>query len=155
MVCANDRRHTQFAADDGGMARTSASIGDNRGGFLHDWLPVGVGLVCYKHLALLKLADKLRALDDAYPPRGNLFADAAPAGQHRAAVAQFIGLQHIRILPGLHGFGTGLHDKQVARVSVLRPFEVHWSRLSASGGIMIFNNAAPPRELQHFVVGQR
>ena len=49
---ADDGRHAQFAADDGGVAGAAAAVGDDGGGLFHDRLPVGVGLVGDEHLAL-------------------------------------------------------------------------------------------------------
>ena len=152
---ADDGRHAQFAADDGGVAGAPAAIGDDGGGLFHDRLPVRIGLVGDQNLALLELADELRALDDAHRARGNLLADAASGDEHRPAMLEFVNLDHVHVALRLHSFRPGLEDEQFAGVSVLRPFDVHRRRVPFLGRVVVFDDAGPAGELQDFLVGDR
>ena len=49
---ADHRGDAELAGDDRGVAGAAAAVGDDRGGALHDRLPVGVGHVGDQHLAL-------------------------------------------------------------------------------------------------------
>src|SRR6478609_5374528 len=54
----------------------------------------------------------------------------------------------------MDSFRPGLENEQLARVTVLGPFDIHWSSLTSSFGIVLFNQTSPTSELQHFIITQ-
>ena len=76
-----------------------------------------------------------------------------PVTSTSAARLEVIGLEDVAILPRLHGLGPRLDDEQFAGAAVLGPFDVHRRPAPALGGVVVFDDAGPARELQDLVVG--
>ena len=72
----DDGRQAELAADDRGMRRASAVIGDDRRGPLHDRNPVGVGRLGHQNRAVDEAADVARTIDQADAPGDDRIADA-------------------------------------------------------------------------------
>src|SRR5690606_2951043 len=73
-------------------------------------------------------------------------ADGKSRRELLTLAVQLVGLQRADLLARLHGLGPGLHDIELARLAVLRPFDVH--RLA----VVRFNRAGPAGELDDLLV---
>src|SRR5690606_29603236 len=125
VAAADHRRDAQLAGDDGGVAGTAATVGDDGAGALHDRLPVRVGHVGDQHVARLYLVHLGHVVDDAHGAGADALADGAAFHQDLALLLQQVALHHGGAGPALHGFRTGLDDVQLAVVTILRPLDVH------------------------------
>ena len=74
---ADDGRDAELAGDDRGVAGAAAAVGDDRGGALHDRLPVGVGHVGDEHLALVEVVHLLDRGHHPHRAGADLLADGA------------------------------------------------------------------------------
>ena len=89
--------------------------------------------------------DPNRALPD--------FLSHAPAfNENLSSLGQVIGFHHIGIFSGLNRFGPGLNNKQLSRLSVLGPFDVHGTNPAFLRAIMVFNEAPPSGQRQNFLI---
>ncbi len=123
-VTATDhRRNTQLTRDDRRMAGTSATVCDNRRGFLHDRFPIRVGHVSNQHVTLLNTVHFADVVNDFDFTGTDAMADSTPFHHHRTLALQRIALHHLAV--GTDGFRTCLHDKQFAGMAILRPLNVH------------------------------
>ena len=75
---ADDGRQAEFAADDGGVRRAAAMVGDDRRRPLHDRHPVRIGRVGDQDGAVDEAADVAGALDHADASGHHGIADAEP-----------------------------------------------------------------------------
>src|SRR3989344_615067 len=125
-IAATDHgRDTQLAGNDGRVAGTTATVGDDGAGALHDRFPVRVGHVRYQYVAWLDLVHLGHVLDDANLAGANALANGTAFDQHGAGFLQQVTFHDVGLGAALHGFRTGLHDVQLAVVTVLGPFDVH------------------------------
>ena len=108
---ADDRRHAELAAHDCGVARAAAAIGHDGLGLLHDRLPIRVGLIGDKNLALAKFVERFHALNHSDWACGDLFANTAPCDQDLPAGFEMVDLDGVRVLARLHRLGPRLEDK--------------------------------------------
>ena len=67
--------------------------GDDRGGRFHHRLPIGAGRLGDQHLARRERREVVRIRHDADLAGGDLLADRAAGGQHRAGALQRVGLE--------------------------------------------------------------
>ena len=143
---ANDRRHTEFAADDRRVARRTAMIGDNARSALHDRHPVGIGHLGHEDRTVPETVDIGRAANDAYRTGRDRLTDRRAGEQRLALLLQAIGSQPGGLAAGLHRLGTRLDNEQFVRLAVLGPFHVHWP------AVMVFDEHGPTRQLEHFFI---
>ena len=94
---ANYSRHAEFAGDDGGMAGTTAPIGDDGRCALHHRLPVGVGHVGDQHVTGLHTVHVGQAAHHAGYATDDLLADGTAFGNHFATFQQVVALSLIHI----------------------------------------------------------
>ena len=144
VAAAHDRRHAELAGDDRGMAGAAAPIGDDRGGALHDRLPVRIGHVGHQHLARLHQRHAARIAHDAGATAADAPADAAALGQYPGALAQAVAL-HASARAAVHGLGTRLQDVELAIAPVARPLDVH------RAAVVLLDDQCLARQLLDFV----
>ena len=122
-------------------------------GLFHDRLPVRVGLIGDKDLALAKFMERFHVLNHAHRACGDLFANTAPRDQHVPAGFEMVNLDDVSILARLHRFGPRLEDKEFARPAVLGPLDIHRRPAPALLAVMVFDDAGPSCKQQDLVVG--
>ena len=88
---ADDAGHTEFAADDRGVAGAPAFLGDDRRGALHRGHEIGRGHLRDQHIALGDQVGLGGIGDDAHAPGGD-------AGAGGGAAEQRLGLRHRRVI---------------------------------------------------------
>ncbi len=125
MTTPDNRRNTQFARNDGGMASTPPSVGHNGTGTLHDGFPVGIGHVGHQHIARLDLVHFRNTVDQTYRAGTNLLADGAAFSQYSALALKFVTQFGRTFGLTLHRFRTSLQDVKQAIRTVLAPLDVH------------------------------
>ena len=122
---SDDRGYPELAGDDRGMAGAATAIGDDRGGALHDGLPVGIGHVGDEDVAVAHHVHLARVEDQSSGAGADTLADAAALGENIAAPLE---LEALHDLPGhaaLHRFRSSLEDVDPPINSVPRPLDVH------------------------------
>ena len=82
----------ELAGDDRGVAGPAAAVGHDRGGPLHDRLPVGVGHVGDEHLAGLEVAHLVGALSTRTAPAPIFWPIARPSTSTSAPAADSLGI---------------------------------------------------------------
>ena len=149
VAAAHDGRNAQFAGDDGGVAGTSAPVGDDGTGALHHRLPVRVGHVGDKHIAGLHLVHLGQVVHQAHRTGADLLADGASLGQHGAAPLELVA--HLGLALGLafHGFRACLQDVEQAVGTVLAPLDVHGT------AVVLLDHQRVLRQLLDVGIGQR
>ena len=87
------------------------------------------------------------AFNDAHGTRADLLADGAALAEQAALGLERVAKLHVGlVLLGLHRFGTGLKDVDLAVVAVLAPLDVHRTT------VVLFNDAGEAGELDHVFV---
>src|SRR5689334_4514550 len=81
----NHRRYTQLASYNGRMAGAAAAGGHDRGGTLHDRLPIRTRRLSDQDLASLETRESIRATDDTHATASDLLANRAAGDQNRTA----------------------------------------------------------------------
>ena len=145
---ADDRRQPKLAADDCGVRRAPAVIGDDGGGAPHDRHPIRIGRAGDQNRAVDEAVDIARAFDQADASGGDRFADAEPGHERAAFRLDPVGFQRARLPARLHRFRPRLHDEQLAAFAILRPLHIH------GAAIVMFDHAGPACERQDFVVAE-
>ncbi|MNQ31146.1 hypothetical protein D3C85_445110 [compost metagenome] len=125
VAATNHCRNPQLTGDDRRVAGTAATVGDDGAGALHDRFPVRVGHVGNQYVAWLDLVHLGHVLDDADLAGADALADGTAFHQHGAGFLQQVTFHDVGLGAALHGFRTGLHDVQLAVVTVLGPLDVH------------------------------
>ena len=134
---SDDRRQSDFAADDGRVRRAPPVICDDRCRAPHDWHPVGIGGARDQNGAVDKPTNFLWTFDQADAPRHHGIANAQ--AREKATPFRFdaVGTQCTCFAAGLHGLRSCLHNEQLTRLAVFRPFHVH------GPAIVLLDNAGP------------
>ena len=122
---ADDGRDAELAGDDRRVAGPPTSVRDDRGGGLHDGLPVRGRHVRDQHLAGVEVRQVGNVDDDACVARGDLLADAAAGGEDLAGSVEDVGLEARRLALRGDRLGTGLDEVEESVEPVLGPFHVH------------------------------
>jgi hypothetical protein len=86
---------------------------------------------------------------------GDFLADTPAPHENAAARAEGEGFHHVIAATRLHRLRPRLQNEQLARHSVLGPFDVEGRRLSALRRVVFLDPARPPRERQDIVVAHR
>src|SRR5581483_235052 len=97
MLRADNGRHAEFAAHDGGVAGASAAIGNDGTSLLHDGFPIRIGLVGDENVAGIELMKELDAFDHAHWTGGNFLADTAAGSENRPAFFESKHLHDLKI----------------------------------------------------------
>ena len=125
---ADDGRDAELASDDRGVTGASAAVGDDRGGPLHDRLPIGVGHVGDEHLALDELVHLVDRGQHADGAGADLLPDRATLDQHLDTLRRrccdakpLLGAHPTR----LHGLGPRLEHVDESVDTVATPLDVH------------------------------
>ena len=118
-------RNTQFARNDGGVARPAASVGDNGTGALHHGLPIGIGHVSDQHVTCLDLVHLRDAVDQTNRPSPNFLTNGAALGQHSALAFQGVAQFCCAFGLALDGLWASLQDIKQAVCAILAPLNVH------------------------------
>src|SRR5690242_11352494 len=129
---ADDRRDTELARHDRGVASSATTIGDDGRCLLHHRLPVRTGRVGNQHLTGPKRREIGSAGDMAYDAMGNLLADCSTRQQHAASLLEAVAFEAADRLTRSHRLRTRLDDVDVAIVAVLSPFNVHRHRMASA-----------------------
>ena len=149
VTAADHGRNAQLTRNDGGVAGTTTTVGDNGAGALHDGFPVGVGHVGHQHVAGFHLVHLRDVRHQTHRAGTNLLANRAAFGQHIACALELVAQLGLALGLALHGFRTRLQDVQVAVSAVLAPLDVH------GAAIVLFNHQRVTGQLLHISVGQR
>ena len=141
---ADDGRHAELAADDGGVARGAAVVRDDAGRLLHDQDPVRVGHLGDQDRPWPEAVDVLDAADDAGVAGGDALAD----GGSEMSLHQPDG-----DLPGRRTAPTALfpdvlNHVDLAGLPVLCPFHVH------RPAVMALDGCRPAAKLENLVVAE-
>eukprot|EP01107_Rhizomastix_libera_P017718 TRINITY_DN8690_c0_g1_i1.p2 TRINITY_DN8690_c0_g1~~TRINITY_DN8690_c0_g1_i1.p2 ORF type:complete len:760 (+),score=-5.99 TRINITY_DN8690_c0_g1_i1:96-2375(+) len=144
VTATDDGGDAQFPGDDGGVAGTAATVGDDGGSPLHHRLPVGIGHVGHQHVAGLDLVHLGRIMRHAHRADADLLADGAAGGQHLGEGLELELLDAAMAFLGLHGLGAGLQDVQLAVHAVLAPLDVHGTL------VVLFDDHGVAGQLFHF-----
>ena len=143
---ADDGGHAELARDDRRVAGAAAAIGDDGGGTLHHWLPVGVGHVGDQYVAGLHAFHVGQRAHHAGDAAADLVADRASFADHRTAATERVALDLGGAGARFHRLGTRLHDVELAGDAVLGPFDVH------RAAIVFFDHQRLLRQLLHIGV---
>ena len=93
-VGADHGRNAELARDDRGVTGAPAALGHDRGGDLHDRLPIRAWSMSATSTSPgWKFAELARVGNDAHRPARDLLADGAAGRQHLAAGAERVGLE--------------------------------------------------------------
>ena len=150
VAAADDGGNAEFTRDDGGVAGAAAAVRDDGRGLLHHRFPVRVGHVRDEDVARLDAVHFGGGFDDAHRTLTDLLTDGAALNEEAALALQRVAQLHVgALLLGLHGFGTGLQDVDLAVDAVLAPFDVHRT------SVVLFNDAGELGEFDHVFVGDR
>ena len=95
---SDNGRKAQFATDDGGMTRSSATIRHDRGRLLHGWLPVRISLVRDQNLTRAKFCQVAGMRDHMDWPLTDSLTDTATADQDGPSLFQRINLLNVPFL---------------------------------------------------------
>ena len=145
-IAATDhRRDPQLTGDNRRVAGTSAAVGDDRRGFLHDRFPVRVGHVGDQHVARFDAVHLADIVDHLHRAGANAVADGAPFGDDLPLSVEGITLHHLAA--GTHGFRTRLNDKQLTGVAIFRPLDIHRT------AVVLLDLHRLLRQLLHLLVG--
>ena len=125
MLSADNRGEPKLAADDRGMARRAAVIGNDAGRPLHDRHPIRVGGFGHKNGSVSEPLDFGRVADQAHLSRRDGLANGGARQQPLTLRRQAIGSDGAPGLVRLHGFRPRLDDGELAGIPVLRPLHVH------------------------------
>src|SRR5690606_35670461 len=147
VAAADYSRNTQLTGDDRRVAGTPAAVGDDGAGALHHRFPVRVGHVGDQHVARLHLVHLGHSVDHANLAGADALTDGAAFHQHGAFLFQQIALHHGGAGAALNGFRTGLHDVQLAVVTVLGPLDIH------RAAIVFFDDHRLFGQLAHLGIG--
>ena len=128
------------------MTGAATTVGDDRGGALHDRLPVRVGHVGDQHIAFLHLVHLVQAGNDLGLAGTDARTDGTAFGEDFATLLELVTLQHVAAA-ALHGFRACLHDVQLAVDTVERPFDIHRAL------VVFFNRHCLARQLFNLLVG--
>ena len=143
---SHDRRQPQFPADDGGVRRASAVVGNDSRRALHDGHPVGIGRLGHEHGPIDKAFDIARAVDHADRSRYDRIADTETCRQRPALALNTVRFERAQLLARLDGFGSCLDDKERSGLAILGPLHVHWH------AVVAFDDTGPSRELKNLCV---
>src|SRR5690606_37275861 len=150
-VTATDNgRNAQFAGDDGRVAGTPATVGDDCGGQLHDRFPVRVGHVGDQDVAGLHLVHFRGIGHHANLARADFLTDGAPGDEHFAGGLEAITFLYVvGALLRLHGFGAGLQNVDLAVDAIAAPLDVH------GAAVVLFDDDRVTGQFDDLVVGKR
>ena len=70
--------------------------------------------------------------------------DSTAFHQHITLIIQLVAFHHLLI--GTHGFRAGLHDKQLPRMTIFGPLDIHWA------AIMFFNQQRLMGQCFYFII---
>src|SRR5690606_4126976 len=148
VATTHHRGNAQFTGDDRRVAGTAAAVGDDGAGALHHRFPVGIGHVGNQHVAGLDLVHLGYVPDDLDRPCPDTLTDRAAFNQDGALVLQQVTLHDVDVAAALNGLRAGLHDVQLAVITVLGPLDVHRAAVVFLDDHGLFGQA------DHFVVTQ-
>ena len=123
-------------------------ICDDRCRAPHDRHPVGIGGARNQNGAVDKPTNFLWTFDQADAPRHHGIANAQ--AREKATPFRFdaVGTQCTCFAAGLHGLRSCLHNEQLTRLAVFRPFHVH------GPPIVLLDDAGPAGKLEDVIVVQ-
>ncbi len=148
VAAADHCRDAQLTGDDRRVAGTTATVGDDCAGALHDRLPVRVGHVRHQHVTGLDLVHLGHVLDDAYLARADALTDGTAFDQYLAGLLEQIAFHDVGRSTALHRFRARLDDVQLAVVTVLGPLDVHRAL------VVLLDNHRLFGQLGHFGIAQ-
>ncbi len=146
--------NSALARDDRCVAGASAALGDDRRCALEDRLPVRVGHLGDQHVALAKLVDRANRADDSGRTRSDTRPDALAADDWRSAFLQPKDLERRTRRDPVNRLRSCLQHVELALSAVATPFDVHRHGASGALGVVLFDQDARARQLQHLVVAQ-
>ena len=149
MATADHRRNTQLASNDGGMAGSPTSVGDDRCGALHDRLPIRVGHVGHQHIARLHLVHVGNVVDDPHRTSADLLTDRPALHNDRALALELVAVLGLAGRLALDCFGAGLQDIKFAINAVFAPLDVH------RAAVVLLNHQRLRRQRFHVGVAER
>src|SRR5262249_5822297 len=115
---------TKLARDDRGVTRASTPIRNDRGGALHDRLPIRIRHVRNQHVAALDARHVFHISDHTRWACADSLADAATRRENLRATLERVTLDRAASA-ALHGLWPSLQDKDVAGRAVLAPLDIH------------------------------
>ena len=120
--------NSQFPRNDCSMAGTAAAVGDDRRGFFHDRLPVGICHVSHQHIAVFDQVHLRKIIN-------NFDSSLANTVTHRTALDNwFAFLLEDKAFDDLAGAGlnrlrTRLNNIHLSVFTILGPFDIHRSTI--------------------------
>ena len=144
---ADDGGDAEFPGDDRRVTGAAAAVGDDRGGELHDRLPVRVGHVGDQHVARVELVHLGEGGHHPHRAGADLLPDRPPDRDHRAGLLEHEPARDVAVDAGDDRLGAGLQDVQLAVDAVLAPLDVHRTP------VVVLDHQRLPAELLDLGVG--
>ena len=145
-------RNAEFACDNRRMAGPSAALCHDRGGNLHDRLPIRARRLRDENLARLERRKLMSVGNDPCGPNRDLLADCATRGQHRGRPLEGIAFERRRRSARGHGLGSSLNDIELPIIGILGPFNVHRHRMPGIRRVMVLDSDRVVGKLEHLRV---
>ena len=130
------------------MAGAPAAVGHDRGGGLHDRLPVRRGRVGDQYIAGPEVRQTPEVVHPFRHARGDLLTDRPALGQYLASALEHIGLQRRRAALGGHRLRAGLDDVELPVETVFGPLHVHRSL------VVLLDGACIAGQLENVLIGE-
>jgi len=147
------RGDTEFASHDGGMARTTAFVGDDARGHLHDRFPVRAGGRRHQDLSWLERGKVPLGRNAPSASRGDFLSDRATGDYHGSVAFEIVGLVDVRRTLRCDRLGPRLNDIEFPVRTVLCPFDIHWHGGPGTLRIVFLDPDGDIGKAQHLGVG--